>query len=188
MSQMSPRPTEIVGASAAPVRLAGRPVSTTTVVPPAGRVLLRNAVDAPARTTGRRPRLFLNVEDLSAESNPGAVYGVYLNLPARYDERVRDHHFVGTVSVFGIEGVRERRPKHEHVPGMRHTFDITRRARVLRRSGHLDVRGDVRVTFLLELPAPPPGFKGDADAILRELVDAAAATTITVGRVSLFAG
>ena len=96
--------------------------------------------------------MWLNVEDIRADLNPGVVYGVYLNLPRKYDERIRNHHHVGNVTVFGIEAMNDPDPTHDHVVGMRHTFDITRRMRVLERSGRLASDDALDVTFLLELP------------------------------------
>jgi tyrosinase len=188
MNSPSGAPPRLAAASERPTRLAGRPVSAAVIVPAATRDLLAAAAE-PATGKGhtRRSRIYLNVEDIRAVANPGSVYGVYLNLPDTYTERVRDRHHVGNVTVFGVEAALAKDPQHEHVPGMRHTFDVTRKVRVLRRLGRLEPDRLV-VTFLLELPVPPPGFRGNADQILRDLVDNARATPITVGRVSVFVG
>jgi tyrosinase len=182
-------PPRLAAATERPARLAGAPVSMTAVVPRATRRLLADAVRGDVRPPShRRSRIYLNVEDIRADANPGSVYGVYLNLPASPTERDRDHHHVGNVTVFGIEAMNAADPRHEHVPGMRHTFDVTRRVRTLWRSGRFDRDDRVVVTFLLELPLPPPGFRGDADRILGAMVHAAAAAPITIGRVSVFVG
>ena len=116
------------------------------------------------------------------------MYGVYLALPAGWDERVRNRHHVGNVTVFGIEQVSAKDAAHDHVPGLRHTFDVTRKIRTLYRARRFVDLERLPVTFLLELPIPPPGFTGNASKILRRQFDDAAATPITVGRVSLFVG
>lgn len=187
------RPPRLAAASRGSVELAGAPVSMTAMVPTGTRRLLAGAAGRESARPGRnRPRIYLNVEDIRAKGSPGSVYGVYLNLPPRRDhgwsERVRNHHHIGNVTAFGAEAANDPDPKHQHVPGMRHTFDVTRRVRTLRRSGRFGHEDRVVVTFLLELPLPPPGYRGNADRILDKLVRDAAAAPITVGRVSLFVG
>jgi hypothetical protein len=183
------RPPQLVAASERPLRLAGAPATIAARVPVSGRTVLRSALDGEISARGRRPRVYLNVEDLRADKNQGAVYGVYLGLPAPWDEKIRNRHHVGNVTVFGVEAASAKDAAHDHVPGMRHTFDVTRRIRTLWRSRRLDDLERIPVTFLLELPIPPPDYQGDdAQRILQRMVDDAAATPITVGRVSLFVG
>lgn len=186
MASQVRRPPELVAATERPVRLAGPPVSVTTRTTPGARRLMEDVTARPV-AGGRIRTAMLNVEDMRAEQNPGVVYGVYLNLPAgRWDERTLNHHHVGNVTVFGIEAMNDPDPAHDHVPGMRHTFDITRRLRALQRSGRFRADRPLTVTFALELPAPPPGYTGDADAVLAGLVASARSRPISVGRVSVF--
>ena len=180
------RPPQMVAASERPLRLAGAPATVAALVPGSAQRALRTALEGGG--DGRRTRVYLNVEDLRADKNQGAVYGVYLALPAGWDERVRNRHHVGNVTVFGIEQVSAKDAAHDHVPGLRHTFDVTRKIRTLYRARRWVDLERLPVTFLLELPIPPPGFSGNASKILRRQVDDAAATPITVGRVSLFVG
>jgi hypothetical protein len=182
------RPPRMVAASERPLRLAGGPATVAAHVPTSGRTALRSALDGEISARGRRARVYLNVEDLTADKNQGAVYGVYLGLPFPWTEEIRNRHHVGNITVFGIESASAKDPAHDHVPGMRHTFDVTRRIRTLWRARRLGELDRIPVTFLLELPIPPPGFRGDAQRILQRMVDEAAATPITVGRVSLFVG
>jgi hypothetical protein len=181
------RPPELVGASQRPVRLAGAAASVTAVMAPTADPLLDRAARPVAPEAGGS-RAYLNVEDIRALSNPGVVYGVYLNLPRRWTERDRDLHHVGNVTTFGIEGMNSLDPKHDHVPGFRHTFDVTRRLRVLRRLGRIKRGEPLEVSFLPELPVPPPGYRGDAKKVLAEILDNARGTPIVVGRVSVFVG
>jgi hypothetical protein len=182
------RPPQLVAASERPLRLAGAPTSIAAVVPSSARVALRGALDGRTTAHGRRQRVYLNVEDLRADRNQGAVYGVYLALPAGWNERTRNRHHVGNVTVFGIEQVTAKDAAHDHIPGLRHTFDVTRKIRTLYRARRLLDLDRIPVTFLLELPTPPPGYQGDAKQLLQRQVDVAAKTPITVGRVSLFVG
>ena len=182
------RPPELVAASERPVRLVGEPVSVPTRPVPAAADLLDAASRPSPRSSAAARHAFLNVEDIRALNNPGVVYGVYLNLPARWTRRDRDHHHVGNLTVFGIEGMNSLDPAHDHIPGLRHTFDVTRRLRVLRRSGRIRRGDDLEVTFLPELPVPPPGYRGDVEKVLGEIIDGARAAPVVVGRVSVFVG
>jgi len=181
------RPPELVGASQRPVRLEGAPASVTAVMAPSADPLLARAAK-PVAPSADGSRVYLNVEDVRALGNPGVVYGVYLNLPRRWTERDRDLHHVGNVTTFGIEGMNSLDPEHDHVPGFRHTFDVTRRVRVLRRLGRLRRGEPLEVSFLPELPIPPPGYRGNAQKVLAKILDDASEVPIVVGRVSVFVG
>lgn len=163
-------------------------MSVPAKVVPATADLLDAAARPSPRTSSVARSAFLNVEDLRALNNPGVVYGVYLNLPKRWTQRDRHHHHVGNLTVFGIEGMNSLDPTHDHIPGLRHTFDVTRKLRVLRRSGRIRRGDDLEVTFLPELPEPPPGYRGDVDQVLGEILDGARSAPIVVGRVSVFVG
>ena len=187
MAAQDRRPPEMVAASRRPVRLAGGRASVSAQVDRGAVNTLEAAAAPSARGVVRRGRrAYLNVEDIRALSNPGVVYGVYLNLPKRVTERVRDFHHVGNLTAFGIENMNSLDSRHDHVPGMRHTFDVTRKLRVLRRAGRIRKGEAIEVTFLPELPTPPPGYQGDADKVLGELLDGAREAPMTVGRVSVF--
>ena len=71
------RPPELVAATERPLRLDGTPTSVRPRLAPRAPRLMAEATRSAAATR----RVFLNVEDIRAESNPGVVYGVYLNLP-----------------------------------------------------------------------------------------------------------
>ena len=81
--------------------------------------------------------MFLNVEDIDAERNPGTVYGVYVNLPEDAPADVAELHHAGNVSFFGIERAREPRGD-EHSHGLRVALEITDLVRTLAESGQWD--------------------------------------------------
>jgi tyrosinase len=124
--------------------------------------------------------VYLNVEDIEAESNPGVVYGVFINLPPHADAAERDRHHVGNITVFGAEAVKLPDRPHDMVPGFRHTFDITPFVAAARRSGQWNP-DDLQVTFEPVLPVAPVGVPTPEAAT-------AAANPLRIGRVSLFVG
>lgn len=89
--------------------------------------------------------LYLNIEDIEGEANPGTVYGVYLNLPKEADEAARAAHHIGNVSFFGIE--KARAPVNdEHGHSLRLSVEVGELLRVL--GGGDRYEGDqVYVTF-----------------------------------------
>jgi tyrosinase len=176
----SERPPELVAATEKPVDLVGDTVSVTLPVPSSTRDVLQTAVDA----AGARP-IYLNVEDLEAERNPGVIYGVYLNMRPGDSEADRFEHHVGNIAPFGIEQVTDR--AHDGASGSRHTFEVGSRVDSLRKAGKWDPTA-VTVTFELITPLPPPGQEDLMDSIVSEQREFAARTRLRVGRVSLFVG
>ena len=72
------------------------------------------------------PSVYLNVENIEGEANPGLLYGVYVNLPEDEPPDPDSPHFAGTMSFFGIESSTEDDEDREEAPhGLRHVFDIT---------------------------------------------------------------
>lgn len=68
-------------------------------------------------------RLYLNIEDIEGDRNPGTVYGVYVNLPDDPGEKDLEAHLVTNVSFFGIE--RARNPRQDEPPhSMRVSVDV----------------------------------------------------------------
>jgi tyrosinase len=178
-STLSERPPELVAATEKPIDLVGDTVSVTLAVPSSTRDVLQKAVDA----AGGQP-IYLNVEDLEAERNPGVIYGVYLNMPPDPDADRLAHH-VGNIAPFGIEHLNDRTRAHDGASGSRHIFDVASRVDSLRKEGKWDPTA-VTVTFELIPPLPPPGQEDLMDSIMSEQREFAAATRLRVGRVSLF--
>jgi tyrosinase len=124
--------------------------------------------------------VYLNVEEIQGESNPGAAYGVYVNLPAGAPPDLEGAHHVGNVSFFGIE--RAGNPLgDEHPHNLRTAVDITSLAR------ELDARGEwaghtLDVTFR-PLSLVPPEVPDQSDRVASA---AHGDTPIHIGRVSVF--
>jgi tyrosinase len=114
-------PAEMVGANEEPVVLADAQAASSRV-----------ALSAPRRAAdigGEQPStVYLNVEDVEGEDNPGLLYGVYLNLPPGETPDPDDSHFVGLLSFFGIESAPpgEGSEKDDEAPHrLRYVFDVT---------------------------------------------------------------
>jgi hypothetical protein len=194
-SRESARPPQLVAATDQPVTLTGRPASVTLAVPASTRErVARESVSAVAgaAASGGRSAIFLNVEDIDAPKNPGVVYGVFLNVPggaaaaaesaARGREsggvESRAKYHVGNITLFGIEAVNDPDARRHGVPGMRHTFDITKIAAELSSAGAWNPDA-IEVTFE---PITPIGESDRESAAL----GGESATPVKIGRVSLF--
>jgi hypothetical protein len=72
-------------------------------------------------------RVYLDLADIEGETNPGIVYGVYLNLPADAAEDAREDHLAGVVSFFGVELTTPQgaAASDEAAHAMRYSFDVT---------------------------------------------------------------
>jgi tyrosinase len=169
---------EIVGASEAPVRLVGTRAGVTVAIDPRAK---RAAL---AEVAGEAPnRVLLNVEDIEAETNPGSVYGVYVNLPENATGDQEAAHYAGNVSFFGAE--RARNPRgDEHSHGLRVAMDITGLVHDLRARGQWDDK-QIQVTFR-PLGLIPPEEPAVADAMREE--SAEEDPPVSIGRVSVFYG
>jgi len=121
--------------------------------------------------------VYLNVEGITGERNPGITYAVYVNVPEAGEPARRDPHHVGNVSFFGIERVSDTTRDHTGSPGLRHAFDITALVESLRATGAWDPT-KVTVTFEPLRPAPPAGQE--------QLVAGEATPPVTIDRVSLY--
>ncbi|MGH3901033.1 MAG: tyrosinase family protein [Pseudonocardiaceae bacterium] len=171
-------PPEMAAATERPFELTGGAHSVELTVPSSTRSLLAGD-DV---TTGART-MYLNVEDIEAEQNPGIVYGVFLSMPSDpAADRARYH--VGNIALFGIEVMNDPDATHGGVPGFRHTFDITRVVSELSEAGNWEPNA-ITVTFEPISPIPPPGEEGLVGALAEEAVDV---PPVRIGRVSLFVG
>ena len=111
-------PPELVGATEEAVELTG---ATARVAVPVGEP----TGPAARRGRGAEPeRIYLTVEGIEGEENPGFNYAVLLNLPDGADpDDDPDTYYAGTVSFFGIE--ESRRGDAEGGHGLAQSFDIT---------------------------------------------------------------
>jgi hypothetical protein len=175
----SVRPPRMMAASEQPVELSGQSASVQLAVPVATHAAMTTEAVAEATTVGDAA-VYLNVEDIEAERNPGVVYGVFLNAPPEADETERARYHVGNITVFGIELANRDEP-HRGVPGFRHTFDITQVVADLARSGNWDPN-DIKVTF----EPIAPIAEDVMESPLSDLAPVAAERPVRIGRVSLF--
>jgi tyrosinase len=164
---------EIVGGTSEPVLLTGRqaarsvPIETPRARPVAGRDV--------APTAPRR--VFLALDDITAEEDPGTPYSVYVNLPGQATPEVAREHLAGTVAFFGI-GNAAQPGADTHAHPYRAEFDITRLV------SHLTARGEwdperVDVAFRPADFVPPEGAAEVGEDALPEHAP------VSVGRISL---
>jgi tyrosinase len=163
-------PAELVGATAEPMELTGRTEAARFGISrPAG----------PLSEAGGDPsRVYLNVEDVRAERNPGLSYAVYVNAPDddEHEDPTEDVHYVGNLTFFGIELAQDLDRDHPGGHGgMRFAFDITDLYTRLRDAGLWD---EDQITVTLE----PVRSSRAATLSAADL----AAPPVTIGRVSIF--
>jgi tyrosinase len=170
-SDVPPEPEpEIVGASEEPVRLVGSPAHVSVAVDQRARSALLGAA-APRRVV-------LSIDNIEADTNPGTVYGVYVNLPEGAPPEVEALHHVGNASFFGIERARDPRGD-EHGHGLRVAMDITDLVRSLAASGMWEEQHvDVVFRPLRLIPAD------ETETPTAETVDED--PPVSIGRVSVF--
>jgi tyrosinase len=166
--------SKVVGASGA-VTLTGK----TEAVPVSiddraqGEVLEASRVEDPRH-------VYLNIEDIEGEKNPGTVYGVYVNLPENPDEKTLAEHHAGNVSFFGLERARNPR-RDEHGHNLRVSMDVGDLLREI--SGGQEFGGEqVHVTFL-PISLISPG--GKSEESFRAPAQAKDRPPVQIGRVSL---
>ena len=127
-------------------------------------------------------KIFLDLEDLSAEENPGSVYAVYLNLPDNTDEQSKLEYHIGNVSLFGIRNFRDTNETHlEH--SLRLSFEIT---------DFLDQQGkdntwqngeSIDITFEKQYLGQPDDFSEDEE--MSDESSGIDSTPIKIGRISI---
>lgn len=176
-----PEKAEIVGASQEPVQLVGNAASVTVPIDQPTLESLGGGMGAGLEAQRER-HVYLNVEDIEAERNPGSVYGIYVNLPDGATPEQAERHHVGNVSFFGIE--RARNPRgDEHGHGLRVTVEITELARELAVQDGWDEQ-QLHVTF-----RPIGLVDPDQPELQHEQLESASADPpVQIGRVSLFYG
>ena len=152
---------EVIGASAAPVRVSGQAASTEVAVdaPAANAAVSSMGATEPGEQVSR---LYLALEGVKGEV-PSGMLDVFLNLPegAAPEDHAETH--VGSVALFGLNVA--SKPDGPHGGnGLSYTIDITDQAERLAAAGLGD--GPLKVTLQTR-----DGHKGEA--------------AVTVGRVSL---
>jgi tyrosinase len=172
------REPELVGASDASVRLAGGPATVALQIDAKAKeaVLADTGVTEPTH-------IYLSVEDIDAQRNPGTVYGIYVNLPEDASPESAESHHAGNVSFFGVE--RARNPRgDEHAHGLRVTHEITELAHALATHGEWDGQ-HVNITF-----RPLGLIPADRPELAHALPDtvSSADPPVVIGRVSVWYG
>lgn len=175
MPTPSPEEPKVVAATAAGMTLVGSSAAIKVGIDQKAR---REVLDTTRKTDPRR--LFLNIEEIEAEVNPGSVYGIYVNLPENADEETEEAHHVGNVSFFGIERTRE--PSDDEPPhSVTVSIEIGERLRELNGG---QPWGDEQVDVtLLPLSLIPP--EGAGEGLRAELESTAEDPPVKIGRVSL---
>jgi tyrosinase len=175
---------KVVAASEEPVTLTGE----AEAVPVAIDDRAQEEVQEASRRSDPR-RLYLNIENIEGETNPGTMYGVYLNLPENPDEEALEKHYAGAVSFFGIEHGKDPR-KDEGAHQLRYVLEVGELLRTLG-NGEEYGEGDVKVSFRpLGLEPPKATAKeGRRAAMAAPAVPAPAdEPPVEIGRVSLSVG
>jgi len=159
----------MVGATDRPVRLVGQ----TETVP----VTIDDRAVASLQPARQQHRVFLDLDHIEAERNPGQVYGVYLNLPGQPTDADLTDDFAGNLSLFGIEAARHPR-RDEHPHSLRVSFDITRLLDRLAAAGSWTDGRRLQVTFR-PTPLEAPPWREDLAATAHPDLP------ITIGRISV---
>ena len=121
-----PEQPKFVGLSEEPTPLEGEPARVPVEIDPRAREEVLEAADP------EDPRhLYLNVEDIQGDSNPGIVYGIYLNLPESPTQEDFDRQYLTSLSFFGIEKAAAP-PGDKHPHGMRISVEVTKAIKKLR--------------------------------------------------------
>jgi tyrosinase len=166
-------PPELVGATDERLVLAGSDERVSIPVEPPSGPLRGAAPDAQPN------RVYLNLEGIEGDRNPGLSYAVYVNLPDDEDaDTDPETHHVGNVAFFGIEQASDLDRDHPEGHGMRYAFDITPLVEELRAKGRWDPE-QVTVTFSPVRPIAPPGVAPTARR-------AEETPPVRIGRVSLY--
>jgi tyrosinase len=157
---------EMVGATEEPTVLTGQAVTTRmSVTEPTG----------PARAaaeSGAIPRVYLNIENVTAAGNP-VSYAVYLNVPPGESPEQHSELLAGFLPMFGVKEA-SRAGRDHPGSGLHYALEVGRVVRQLQATNAWNP-DDVRITFV------PTEDEGTASA--RE---SGAVNPIRVGRVSMY--
>ncbi|HET8863366.1 MAG TPA: tyrosinase family protein [Solirubrobacterales bacterium] len=178
MAPPTPAELKVVGATAEKVTLSGRAAEIPVEIDERAK----QEVSAASSESDPR-RLFLNLEDIEGEVNPGSVYGIYVNLPEDAGPEQLEAHRAGNVSFFGIE--RARKPRDdEHAHGLRVSVEV---GNLLRSLSEGDRWEGEQIDVTLRPLALIPG-EGQSEEAARELESFEEDPPIDIGRVSLSVG
>jgi len=130
------------------------------------------------RLRGLISGVFLAIEEIEAEQNPGVVFDVMLNQPD--DDGDPQRHRVGSFTLFGIELMNDPDHVHDGAPGLRHTYDV---AGLVAGLASLNMWDPDSVTVTIE-PVPPPAPPGERPQTIEDLD----LPPVRIGRIALFAG
>ncbi len=160
---------EMVGATDKSITLVGDPVAAEVPIDASAAGEL-----VPAQ------HVYLNVEDIEADRNPGVNYGVYVELPSDPAPETEAAHHVGNLSFFGIEISRDPHGD-EHAHGLNFSADISGFAHQLAGEGKW-AGHPLSVSFRpLELvPPEDPDPEDEVEAASHPDVP------VTIGRISVF--
>jgi tyrosinase len=109
---------KVVGATEGTVTLTGS--SSTSSVEIDERAT-EEAADASRRSDPRH--VYLNLEDIEGERNPGSVYGIYVNVPEDPTPEQLEERHVGNLAFFGLERTKDPR-KDEHPHSLRVSVEV----------------------------------------------------------------
>ena len=165
----APEP-EMIGASQRGLELVGAPASVSILIDG----------QAAKQATAAARHIYLNVEDIEGDTNPGTVYGIYANLPEGAPPDLEAAHHVGNLSFFGIE--RARNPRGDEAShGLRVAVDITPLARELQARGQWE--GHTLIVTFRPLTLTPPEVPDEQDPVRPPSGND---TPVRIGRVSVF--
>jgi tyrosinase len=123
--------------------------------------------------------VYLNLEDIEAERNPGSVYGIYVNLPEDPSPEQLEAHHAGNLSFFGIERTQDPR-KDEHPHKLRISVEVGGLLDSVSEEGWDGQKVDVA---LLPLGLLPP--EGASDEVAREMRPSGEDPPVHLGRISV---
>ncbi len=160
---------EMVGATEKSITLVGDPVDVSVPI---------DAASAGVLAAGQH--VYLNVENIAADRNPGVVYEVFVELPADPAPETEATHHIGNLSFFGIE--LSRNPQgDEHAHGLRFSAEISGFAHALaaegKWAGH-PLSVSFRPTELIPPEHPDPNDEVEPPSHPD--------TPVTIGRISVF--
>jgi tyrosinase len=165
---VNPPARELIGATETPVSLTGQPVTVTV------------AIDAhAAKPVGEEVHVYLNVEEIQGEANPGTGYAVYAGVGPDTPAAVRAERRVGNLSFFGIEAAQN--PAGDNPPHtLQSSYPITAIARKLEQAGEW-AGHELQVSFEpFTLTATEGAAPGDVEAAEH------AENPVELGRLSVF--
>jgi tyrosinase len=124
-----------------PVELSAAPVQLSLEPPPGPEAADVTIADRVKRLKAGQ-RLYLVAKNLHADVQPGVLYHVYLDLPpgATPKPGKSDPHYVGTLNFFDAEHSGEGGGMEAMGVAKFRSFDVTRVAKSLQASGHLNAK------------------------------------------------